>query len=208
MHTFRQTQSAQQAAGRNQQASSDRRRPRDLLVDCAAVAGVRAALLALSALATLGAAGCTQQHPLPGRIVRPAGPEELTVGAPSRCIEAERGTSVLEAASSSGHLAPEKIRDVMRRQQASVSDCFEAHLVRHPGFQGKVTLLFAIERDGRVLDTSVVQSDFADCEVTQCLRAHFAGLSFPAPEGGAVMVQYPISVESQALPAAVTVSSR
>jgi hypothetical protein len=183
-------------------------RPRDLLVDCAAVAGVRAAVLAISGVVTVCAAGCAQQYPPPVRIVSSAGPEELTVDARSCCIEAERGTSALEVASSSGHLAPEKIRDVMRRQQASLSDCFEAHLERHPAFQGKVTLLFAIEPDGRVSDTSVVQSDFADCEVTQCLRAHLAGLTFPPPEGGAVMVQYPISVESQALSAAVTASSR
>jgi hypothetical protein len=181
-------------------------RPRGLLVDCAGVACVRAAVLAISVVITVGAAGCAQQHP-PPRIVSSAGPEELTVDGPSRCIEAERGTSVLDAASSSGHLAPEKIRDVMRRQQASMSDCFEAHLERHPAFQGKVTLLFAIEPDGRVSDTSVVQSDFADCEVTQCLRAHFAGLSFPPPEGGAIVVQYPISVESQALPVVATASS-
>jgi hypothetical protein len=182
-------------------------RPRDLLVDCVGVAGRRAAVLAILGVVTVGAAGCAQQHALPARSVNSAGLDELTVDAPSRCIEAERGTSILEVASSSGHLAPEKIRDVMRRQQASVSDCFDAHLERHPAFQGKVTLLFVIEADGRVSDTSVVQSDFADCEVTQCLCAHFAGLSFPPPEGGAVMVQYPISVESRALPAA-TASSR
>jgi hypothetical protein len=175
---------------------------RQLLAGCAGTAGVRAALLAISGVVT---AGCAQQHPPPVSSTRS---EEWTVDAPSRCIEAEHGTSVLDAASSSGHLAPEKIRDVMDRQQASVSDCFDAVLERHPGFKGKVTLLFAIERDGSVSDASVVQSDLADCEVTQCLRAHFARLSFPAPEGGAVVVQYPISVESQAPPAVVKVSRR
>lgn len=179
-----------------------------LLVDSASAAGVRAAVLAISGVITVGAAGCAQQHPLPGQLLSSDGREELTADAASHCIETERGTSVLEVASSSGHLAPEKIRDVMRSQQASVSACFELGLERHPAFQGKVTLLFAIEQDGKVSDASVVQSDLPDCEVLQCLRAHLAGLTFPAPEGGAVMVQYPISVESQALPALAKASGR
>lgn len=181
---------------------------RQSLVDGAGgAAGVRAAVLAISCVVAFAVAGCAQQHP-PARIVSSAVPEELTVDAPSRCIEAEGSTSVLEVASSSGHLPPEKVRDVMRGQQASVSNCFEAGIERHPDFQGKVTLLFAIEQDGRVSNTSVVQSDLADCQVVQCLRAHFAGLSFPPPEGGAVMVQYPITVASQPLPQGATASRR
>jgi hypothetical protein len=165
---------------------------------------VRAALLAISGIVTVSATGCAQQHAPPWSASRP----EETVDVRGRCSEAERGTSVLDAASSSGHLAPEKIRDVMGRQHAAVSDCFESGLERHPAFRGKVTLLFAIEPDGRVLHASVVQSDLADCEVTRCLRAHVERLSFPPPEGGAVMIQYPISIEVQARPAAVTASSR
>lgn len=179
-----------------------------MLVDYASGAGMRIAVLAILGLVTIGAAGCAQQHSLRGQLRSSDGREELADDAASHCIEAERGTSVLEVASSSGHLAPEKVRDVMRREQASVSDCFELGLERHPTFQGKVTLLFAIAPDGSVSETSVVQSDLADCEVMQCLRAHFAGLTFPAPEGGAVLVQYPISVESQALPVLAKASRR
>jgi hypothetical protein len=134
--------------------------------------------------------------------------EKLAVEAPTRCVDAERETHVLDLASSSGHLAPQKIRDVMQRHRASMSDCFEASIERQPTFEGTVTLLFAIEPDGSVSQTSVLESDLADCEVTQCLRTHLASLAFPAPEGGAVMVQYPISVKSQSLPASVTASKR
>ena len=183
-------------------------RRRHLLVDSASGAGVRAAVLAISGVVTAVAAGCAQQHPQGSQLLSSGGRDELTADAPRHCIETGHGTSVLEVASSSGHLAPEKIRDVMRREQASVSGCFEMGLERHPAFQGKVTLLFAIEPDGRVSNTSVVQSDLADCGVMQCLRAHFAGLTFPAPEGGAVLVQYPISVESQALPVLAKASRR
>ncbi|MEY2929528.1 MAG: hypothetical protein RL033_277, partial [Pseudomonadota bacterium] len=170
--------------------------------------GVRAAVLALSWVVTLGASGCVQQHSPAARNASGTRAEELRDDAPTRCVDAERETRVLDLASSSGHLAPQKIRDVMQRQQASVSDCFEASLASQPNFKGTVTLVFAIEADGSVSQTSVLQSDFADCEVTQCLRAHLASLSFPAPEGGAVLVQYPISVKSQPLSGSVTASSR
>lgn len=152
-------------------------------------------MFALSAVVTLAVSGCVR-HSQTARSERwpPAG--EHGAGA-ARCVGAEQETRVLDLASSSGHLPAQQIRDVIQRQQASLSSCFDPSLERHPGFSGSVTLLFAIEPDGSVSQTSVVQSDLTDCELTQCLRAQLARLSFPAPEGGPVLVQYPISVASQ-----------
>ena len=168
--------------------------------------GVRTAVLALSWVVTLGASGCVRQHSQRSDSWNSA--EEPRADVATRCVDAEHESSILDLASSSGRLAPQKIRDVMQRQRAVVSACFEASIARQSAFKGTVTLLFAIEPDGSVSHASVLQSDLADCEVTQCLRTHVARLSFPAPEGGAVTVQYPISVESQPLSAPMTASRR
>jgi hypothetical protein len=166
-------------------------------------------MLALACVVILGgAAGCVRQQSQAARSDSRANTEERSAANPGRCVDAERETRVLDLAASSGQLAPQKIRDVMQREQASLSECFDASLERQPAFKGSVTLLFAIEPDGSVSQTSVVQSDLADCAVIQCLRAQLERLSFPAPEGGAVMVQYPIRGASQPLPASVTASRR
>lgn len=165
-------------------------------------------MLAISCSVIFGASGCVRQHSQPAPRASWTNAEQHSAGASDRCLAAEQETRVLELASSSGHLEPQKIREVIGRQQASLSDCFDASLERQPAFNGSVTLLFAIEPDGSVSQTSVLQSDLADCEVVRCLRAQLAQLSFPAPEGGAVMVQYPISVASQRLSAPVAASSR
>jgi len=82
------------------------------------------------------------------------------------------------SAQAGGRLAPEIIQRVVRRHFRSFRRCYEDGLRNCPNLNGRVTVTFVIERDGRVRRASVVR--------------RFRSLVFPAPNGGSVTVSYPI----------------
>jgi hypothetical protein len=41
----------------------------------------------------------------------------------------------------------------------------------------------------------VSDNELADCAAVECVRAVFGEIAFPPPEGGTVIVQYPITLE-------------
>ena len=51
---------------------------------------------------------------------------------------------------------------------------------------------FVIGRDGAVSSVENAGSDLADPAVASCVTRAFYSLSFPQPEGGVVLVTYPI----------------
>ena len=100
-------------------------------------------------------------------------------------------------------LPPKLIRDVIRSQRHALRTCYDAGLRRNPDLIGKVTLSFAIGRDGQVMDAAVRENELPDCAVARCIRDAFAKFTFPPPERGIVSVSYPIMLEPpDALPAA------
>jgi hypothetical protein len=94
-----------------------------------------------------------------------------------------------------GHLAPELIRTIVRDQYAGVRRCYQSGLARHPQLAGRITLRFAIEVSGKTSKVTVSDNELADCVAVECVRAVFGQLEFPPPEGGSVIVQYPLTLE-------------
>lgn len=91
-----------------------------------------------------------------------------------------------------GRLPPEAVRRVIRQNFGRFRACYQAGLLRNPALAGRVTTSFVIGRDGSVSSVSNGGSDLPDSAVTSCVVRAFYGLSFPQPEGGIVMVTYPI----------------
>jgi hypothetical protein len=60
-----------------------------------------------------------------------------------------------------------------------------------------VTVRFLIDRSGAVGAAADAGSTLADREVVSCIVRAFAGLTFPAPEGGTVAVVYPLALTPQ-----------
>jgi hypothetical protein len=97
----------------------------------------------------------------------------------------------------SGRLEPAVIQKVVRENYGEFRKCYEEGLSRNPKLQGRVSIRFVIERDGRVGEKIwIVDNTLPDCKVARCVRDNgYPKLVFPPPTGGIVTVVYPIMLE-------------
>jgi hypothetical protein len=91
-----------------------------------------------------------------------------------------------------GRLPPEVIQRIVRQNFGRFRLCYENGLRSNPALEGTVSVKFVIGRDGAVSSTSDGGSDLPDQSVVSCVVRGFGNLSFPQPEGGIVVVTYPI----------------
>ena len=94
-----------------------------------------------------------------------------------------------------GRLAAEVIQDAVRARYAEFQACYRQGLTRNPRLRGTVSVRFLIAEDGRVESVSKAGGDLSDEAVVRCVHDVFAGLRFPAPEGGVVSVVYPFAFD-------------
>ena len=113
--------------------------------------------------------------------------------------------AVAPPAPAEGRLAPEVIQKIVRENFGALRLCYEEGLRKDPELKGRVTIRFAIDRDGTVTDVGDSDSvsdpsasgtpgskGIPDPAVSACVVAEFRKLVFPHPEGGIVTVVYPI----------------
>jgi type IV secretory pathway VirB10-like protein len=91
-----------------------------------------------------------------------------------------------------GQIEPEIIQRVIRANFGRFRLCYENGLRNCPNLQGRVAVRFVIDIDGSVKQPRDAGSDHADASVTACVVEAFREIRFPPPEGGTVMVTYPI----------------
>jgi Ca-activated chloride channel family protein len=101
------------------------------------------------------------------------------------------------ATSVSGRLPPEVIQRIVRQNFGRMRLCYERGLNENPMLGGTVSVRFSISADGSIGAVSASGS-MPDARVIACVAAAFRGMSFPAPEGGVVVVTYPIHFSSDA----------
>ena len=95
----------------------------------------------------------------------------------------------------SGRLPPEVIQRIVRQNFGRFRLCYEKGLKASPTLRGKVSVRFVIGKDGATGTVSDAGSDLPNKEVVSCVLQAFRGLSYPQPEGGVVVVVYPIKFE-------------
>lgn len=88
-------------------------------------------------------------------------------------------------------LTRDQVGKTIRKYASDVRYCYEASLIRDPGFEGKLTLAFTVKPNGRVGKAKVKQSS-NDHALDQCIIRKLRGWKFPKPKGGvSVDVVYP-----------------
>ncbi len=91
-----------------------------------------------------------------------------------------------------GSLSKEVIRRIIGRHINEVRFCYEQELNSRPDLQGRVAVKFIISPTGAVQTAAVATSDLGNAKVEQCIAQAVRRWTFPAPEGGGiVVVTYP-----------------
>jgi hypothetical protein len=92
-----------------------------------------------------------------------------------------------------GRLSPEVIRQRVMRESGAFRDCYKEGVKRQPGLRGRIQIHATIERDGHTSGVSDTASTFPDRQVVTCVVEAFRKITFPAPEGGTVTIDYPMA---------------
>lgn len=97
-----------------------------------------------------------------------------------------------------GSLSKEVIRRVVQRHLNEIKFCYEQQLSQRPDLRGRVVAAFIIAADGRVQSASVRESDLGSPPAESCIAQAIQRWSFPAPEGGGIVVvnSYPFVLEA------------
>jgi hypothetical protein len=125
----------------------------------------------------------------------------MLVGGGSRCgndgcipsVIAGRGESRCGGSAARGCLDKETIRRVVRRHLNEVRYCYQKELQLYPdGLDGRVTVRFEIQPDGKVSSSHVVATTLNVGAIESCLEAAPRRWLFPsAATGGVTVVSYP-----------------
>jgi hypothetical protein len=114
---------------------------------------------------------------------------------PASCVDAAPAADVGVPTTVSGYLSADTIRDVVRSRHPELEGCYQLGVGRHSQLGGKVTFAFVIGVDGEVAELRVADNSMPDCGTVRCMRDALTRAEFPAPEGGTVSVEYPITFE-------------
>ncbi len=96
-----------------------------------------------------------------------------------------------------GKLPPETIKRVIRANFPRFRQCYEAGLKKDPGLKGTVAVRFIIDTTGAIESASLSGGNMSDGAVSSCVLGVYKTLSFPEPESGKVMVNYPIDFQNE-----------
>jgi len=96
-----------------------------------------------------------------------------------------------------GSLSKEVIRRVIRRHINEVKFCYEQELNSRPDLQGRVAVRFIISPPGAVQAANVANSSLNNGRVEGCIAQAVRRWTFPAPDGGGiVIVTYPFVLQA------------
>lgn len=96
-----------------------------------------------------------------------------------------------------GSLSKEVIRRVIQRHINEVRFCYEQQLNQRPDLEGRISVQFVISPTGAVQMAAISASDMGSPPVETCVAGAVQRWSFPAPEGGGiVVVNYPFVLQA------------
>jgi hypothetical protein len=114
----------------------------------------------------------------------------ITCGSPNPEVGHEEDSGC--STTVTGRLPPETVQRIVRQSFGRFRLCYEEGLRTNPGLEGRVVVKFVIDRAGGVSVAQDGGSDLREESVVSCVVRSFQALSFPQPEGGVVVVRYPL----------------
>ena len=95
---------------------------------------------------------------------------------------------------SMGSLDKSLIQSVIKNNFNQIRYCYHKELAKNPSLTGKVNVQFTIASNGSVSNATIKESTFGEkgTMVESCLTTRFTRFTFPKPDSGIVIVNYPL----------------
>lgn len=87
---------------------------------------------------------------------------------------------------------PTEIQRIVRASFGRFKLCYQDGLRRNSSLAGRVSTNFIIDTDGTTLDARADESTLPDPVAVECIVRTFDLIRFPPPQGGYVIVVYPL----------------
>ncbi|MCB9653455.1 MAG: AgmX/PglI C-terminal domain-containing protein [Deltaproteobacteria bacterium] len=91
-----------------------------------------------------------------------------------------------------GDLSQDQINGVMKRQLKALRSCYENALKRDKSLSGKIVIEFEILESGKTSNVKVRDVSLKSGDVADCIARRAKFWRFPKPDGGSVLVAYPV----------------
>ncbi len=97
-----------------------------------------------------------------------------------------------------GGLSADEVTRPLAMALTSFEACYAAELALDENLAGTMTQIFVVGPDGKVLETNVESSTLSDSDVASCFSRVIAGMDFPPPDDGEiVVVEYGFGLSSE-----------
>ena len=147
----------------------------------------------------LGGAGGTVRPGATGGGLASIGASGKSAGAGSgatAAVKGPRGSAAVGDASVAGGSVSDASR-VVAQMRAGFRACYNRGLAENPDIEGKIALSIKVGPTGNVASVSANKTGNLPQSVLDCVKARANSAVFSAPQGGAAVVQVPVSFVKQ-----------
>lgn len=147
----------------------------------------------------LGGAGGTVRPGAAGGGLASIGASGKSVGSGSgatAAVKGPRGSADVGGASVAGGSVSDASR-VVAKMRAGFRACYNRGLAENPDIEGKIALTIKVGPAGQVSGVTATKTGNLPASVVDCVRSRASSATFAAPQGGAAVVQVPVSFVKQ-----------
>jgi outer membrane biosynthesis protein TonB len=119
-----------------------------------------------------------------------------TSSGATQAVKGPRGSASVGDAAVAGGSVSDASR-VVAQMRAGFRACYNRGLAENPDIEGKIALSIKVGPTGQVSGVSATKTGNIPVSVVDCVKARATSATFAAPQGGAAVVQVPVSFVKQ-----------
>lgn len=167
-------------------------------LDAAAASEAGVSSSASSGLKLGGAGGTVRPGAAGGGLasIGASGKSGGTGSGATAAVKGPRGSADVGSASVAGGTVSDASR-VVATMRAGFRACYNRGLAENPDIEGKIQLSIKVGPTGQVASVSATKTGNLPASVVDCVKSRANSANFSAPQGGAAVIQVPVSFVKQ-----------
>ena len=92
-----------------------------------------------------------------------------------------------------GDISRSAVDSALGKRMPQMQNCYQAALLENPTLSGKLLLRWTVSKEGEVEEVLVESSQLENAELHSCVVQEISRTKFPKPEGGSIIIRYPLN---------------